>query len=290
MITGGKTRPGPRGGDVADTTTTTNETTGRGVAADAGRCLGCRYPLRDLPANRCPECGRAFDPTDSSTTYLPGADARIGRARRRLRAARARAEEVLIGPIHPAVRTVVLVGAAAVLWGRAWLPGAMYVEAAGWTALAGAVLYGIVHRDLRRRLRARRGLEPIGLPASERYRRRHVLLVALAMAAPLTSWPLRVSLWAHRPLLDRFGWHVYAEAPMVDPPGTPRMVGLLVLSRVQPNTDGATLSVAGGGRVHYVAEGGRGPFRPWYADRTPWYLWWVLPPMSGRWATAWTDP
>jgi hypothetical protein len=30
-------------------------------------CLGCNYPLRGLPESVCPECGRAFDPDDTST-------------------------------------------------------------------------------------------------------------------------------------------------------------------------------------------------------------------------------
>lgn len=29
--------------------------------------MGCRYRLTDLAANRCSECGRAFDPNDEST-------------------------------------------------------------------------------------------------------------------------------------------------------------------------------------------------------------------------------
>lgn len=31
------------------------------------RCVKCNYLLRDLPSHRCPECGRAFDPSDEST-------------------------------------------------------------------------------------------------------------------------------------------------------------------------------------------------------------------------------
>jgi len=31
------------------------------------RCLGCGYILENLPAPRCPECGRKFDPANSST-------------------------------------------------------------------------------------------------------------------------------------------------------------------------------------------------------------------------------
>ena len=30
-------------------------------------CIGCRYRLTGLAANRCPECGRAFDPNDEAT-------------------------------------------------------------------------------------------------------------------------------------------------------------------------------------------------------------------------------
>jgi MFS family permease len=33
------------------------------------RCLGCGYILDGLPENRCPECGREFDPNDADS-YL----------------------------------------------------------------------------------------------------------------------------------------------------------------------------------------------------------------------------
>lgn len=31
------------------------------------RCVGCGYILEGLPENRCPECGRRFDPQDQRT-------------------------------------------------------------------------------------------------------------------------------------------------------------------------------------------------------------------------------
>jgi hypothetical protein len=40
------------------------------------RCLACGYDLRGLPENRCPECGRAFDPGDSATFLCRQADGR----------------------------------------------------------------------------------------------------------------------------------------------------------------------------------------------------------------------
>lgn len=33
-------------------------------------CLGCRYPLAGLAEQRCPECGREFDPRDPSTVLI----------------------------------------------------------------------------------------------------------------------------------------------------------------------------------------------------------------------------
>src|ERR1035441_10641934 len=33
-------------------------------------CIGCGYMLRQLPSNRCPECGRAFDPADPRTMSI----------------------------------------------------------------------------------------------------------------------------------------------------------------------------------------------------------------------------
>ncbi|MBI5863031.1 MAG: hypothetical protein HZB38_00690 [Planctomycetes bacterium] len=39
-------------------------------------CRGCGYALRGLPSNRCPECGREFDPRDPATMLL---GRRVGR-------------------------------------------------------------------------------------------------------------------------------------------------------------------------------------------------------------------
>ncbi len=38
---------------------------------DEAACLGCGYLLRQLPARRCPECGRGFDPADPRTYRVP---------------------------------------------------------------------------------------------------------------------------------------------------------------------------------------------------------------------------
>ncbi len=33
-------------------------------------CINCDYPLCNLPEQRCPECGRRFDPTDENSFML----------------------------------------------------------------------------------------------------------------------------------------------------------------------------------------------------------------------------
>lgn len=35
------------------------------------RCRSCKYDLRNLSENRCPECGSPFDPNDPKTFFAP---------------------------------------------------------------------------------------------------------------------------------------------------------------------------------------------------------------------------
>lgn len=38
------------------------------LSRDPSRCARCRYDLTGLPANRCPECGAEFTPTDTTAS------------------------------------------------------------------------------------------------------------------------------------------------------------------------------------------------------------------------------
>lgn len=43
------------------------------------RCLDCEYPIHDIASRACPECGRRFDPSDSTTFVKDEASAGVQR-------------------------------------------------------------------------------------------------------------------------------------------------------------------------------------------------------------------
>jgi hypothetical protein len=120
-------------------------------------------------------------------------------------------------------------------------------------------------------------------PGSERYSSRQLIVLILATTSPFYWWPMRVSLFVQRPLLDRFAWHAYAEAPMLHPPGTPRMVGAFVVTQVRADPNGVSIRVLGTrGGLNFRPRGSRTPSWLRSAD-VPWFMRWSIPPESGRW-------
>lgn len=190
----------------------------------------------------------------------------------------------LATPMSPRWRMVMLGSSAAVLWGAAWLPGASVVEWTGWVGLILCASYGLLRKPLRRVVRLTHGLPSLCTPESERYSRRQLLLLFLAVSSPIYWWPLHVNMVIQRPFMDRFAWHAYAEAPMVSPPRTPRLVGLFVVTSVRAHPNGVRMSILGaGGQLDYSPGGSRQAH--WlHRQAVPWFLQWVVPPRSGRWS------
>ena len=180
-------------------------------------------------------------------------------------------------------RTAMLISSVCVLWGAAWLPGAGIVEGAGWVGLSAVATYGCVRKPMRWIVRRAHGLPQVWSPRSEWYGRWQLILVTLAVSSPLFWWPLRLNMLIQRPLLDRFAWHAYAQAPMLNPPTTPRLVGLFVVTRAGAAPNAVRIGVFGaGGTLEYTPDAAVGAsFR---VGGTPWYLLWVIPPASGRWS------
>jgi hypothetical protein len=236
---------------------------------DRALCLGCNYPLRGLPATRCPECGREFDPEDPWTIW-------IGRAAPQL-------IRRLTQPMARWLRRLVTMSCLGILWGAAWLPAGAVAESLGWIVVIDVSAFIIFRRMLR--FLFRRSVTRLGLPPSERDTRGQKLVVFLAMTSTIGWWPLRVSLFVQRPLLDRFAWHAYAELPMDSPPRTPRFVGLLLVMNVHTVPNCVTINTPRG-RLICDPDGGW-PYELSRSDEEyPWWLQWLLPPISGKWAVV----
>src|SRR5438105_2001693 len=123
---------------------------GTGLQTQA-RCLSCHYALRGLMENRCPECGRAFDPGDPRTMNL---------------GPRSRWARWLIGPLPTWVRRSMVVGSGMVVWGSALLPGGVSVELIGWLILIAVTAYSLTRRFLRGLIRWSLDLARLPTPQS----------------------------------------------------------------------------------------------------------------------------
>ena len=73
---------------------------------DNAFCIGCGYPLRRLESDRCPECGRAFEPADARTMSA-------GRPLRRW-------QRCLLEPIGWPTIALALLGTAGLLYLGGW--------------------------------------------------------------------------------------------------------------------------------------------------------------------------
>jgi hypothetical protein len=193
-----------------------------------------------------------------------------------------RLKRAVAAPMSPWWRSAVVTACAAVLWGVAWLPGGTAVEFLGWTVLITVILVGLVRRGVRRKLYRRLRLPPPSLPVSERYSRWQVCIVLLGMSALFYSWPLRLNLLIHRPLLDRFAWHAYAEVPFFERPRTPRLIGLIIVSDLRVDANNVWLNVPQSGHLIWSADGPR-EYYSWLRTEAPWYYRWAVPPTSGKW-------
>lgn len=164
---------------------------------ETASCLGCGYALRGLEGHVCPECGRAFDPSDKSTYREPGRP--IGWRR---------------------------LAKAPPLWHLAGIPTFM-VAYPYWSSVPGGLLAGLGFRTLvvgptgilialgfaadyvarvvavicdRRRASMDRG----GTPLRNRLRWAVTpLCVAVLVSAAVTRWPMRVRFQLSRDAFER---------------------------------------------------------------------------------------
>ncbi len=186
-------------------------------------CIGCRYPLGGLSADRCPECGDAFDPSDPRTT-LPL-------------------------PIAPAWFTAgsvarFLMYGAGISTGLAFLASWFGVDLL-WLWLAGVL--GVPFIILLILLAA---IPRVRLSARSRVAA--FIWITLLASIILTGWPYRIGFLIHRPTLDRFVQRIQAgELPAQS---GPVRIGLLRFRQVRSEEGNIGLQFSGddGGGIYLV--------------------------------------
>ena len=210
--------------------------------AETASCKGCGYALRQLPENRCPECGLAFDSGNPQTYAGGGARAE---AYRRVRPGDAMSQR----PHY--------VGLALVLWGEAWLPGGIIVTLTGAVLVALAFLVvSATHETGRMRAARRYGWTLV--------RPRHPwhpwVALALTAAAVWFALPLRAVFLLHRPFLDPYAHEEYEVRPFIAAhPPLEGWVGALYIVKSQVGAGGVTLTIFPGGHLTYAGRDGRPP-------------------------------
>lgn len=196
-------------------------------------CIGCHYPLVGLAANRCPECGDVFHPSNPRTTLpfpIPPMWIRMGSTAR------------------------FLMYGAGIAAGIAFLASWFGVEPI-WLWLVG--LLGLPPVMLLMLLVA---MPPVHLSVRNRITAL-VLVVLLASIIP-TGWPYQIGFLIHRPALDRFVQRIHAGELPAD--SGPVHVGLMRFRQVRTEEGNIGLQFSGGdgGGIYFVHKA-RGSTRVW---------------------------
>jgi hypothetical protein len=205
---------------------------------DHALCLGCNYPLRGLDADRCPECGRGFDPGAPITMNL-------GRP----------LDSIAIASLRPigwwggvTLRFLAWVG----VLGPAWLVPSRRL-AILWFLLWCVFIFACWCRSFERRLVVMRYRQPpeclrIDDPFRMRTRRTFVIVTLLI----LTRMPFLLAALISRPWLDRQAHYIWSILPAnVDPPKGPTLQGLVLVRRIDAGARYVVFHLVGGGEIVY---------------------------------------
>jgi hypothetical protein len=163
-------------------------------------CLSCRYALTGIVSNRCPECGRAFDPNDPSTTS-PRASALTSPSLAQL------SQITIVG-------CGVIAGIAFVFSATGFNPLILWLCA---VPTAPILLLSLVAAALP------------SLSLSRRLRILGVLFPILFVSIVWKQWPLRMTFALHRPAMERLADQVQAGYSVT----MPQQVGMFWLMNVQ---------------------------------------------------------
>ncbi len=202
-------------------------------------CIDCRYPLAEIQATACPECGRTFDPANPRTTSAYP----ITNTNRTLAAA----ATVMTGGLY-------LLTAAAVIWsGIAMDPMGLWLIAIALSPVLLTVLALV--------------LTP-ALPISRRTRAGAIIAIVVFTITVITGWPMRVPFMLYRSTFEARVATIQAEG--IDAPGLLANVGtfrVLAVRQSPHGNIGFQLSGSTAGGVYLVH---RAPSTTWVWYNTNW--------------------
>lgn len=204
----------------------TNARANESLSARDPRCLGCDYVLNGLVENRCPECGRSFNPQDPSTFYAGPTPEKWMR--------------LWSEPPRKTLNRCACVIAALFLI-QGVVPGGLSIVPL-LCAFAGAllILIWLFRMLIRFALRRKYGC------AAQSPTRWLVIPTAFAAVAVSSAaqFPLRVGFWFSRPSLDALAVEV-ASSPASS--FEPRWVGIYRVNEIHRTSSGVVMTVVGAG-------------------------------------------
>jgi hypothetical protein len=216
-------------------------------------CIDCGYSLFALERFRCPECGRAFDPRDGRTMWRGRAAGRWVR--------------FLLTPVGMRTRWLVMIACIAIVWGFAWLPGALILTLGGFVLALLMLLYIVARSFISALLKLRFG-EPFAIAETDDRMIRRVGWIAVVLCiASLFDLPRRANLYISRPFLLPTVMHAWTEVPAIDAYVPAGLYGGLLVERAWVGPHGVRLKILGAGYI-FITESADGKVQ--VIDRAYW--------------------
>ena len=233
------------------------------MAADDRYCLGCDYGLKGLPENRCPECGREFDPENPATFEHTSTGANITRF----------LSKPPGWPINIAAILATILG----VEGNLYPGGVSSVQACinlAWVGISMIFVFRLaMFVSVRWSHQNKRSLSTTRL--------RWLIApgcLLLCVGLIITEAPARVFFLVNKPALNRFAQQVTTLSPATRLPD--QQIGSYPATSIETFPGGFRFLVKGAGLMHkcgfaYSTQGPPpgGEYDRYYPLNDHWYLW-----------------
>lgn len=196
-------------------------------------CLDCGYNLNDLIDQRCPECGRLFDPHDNATWGTTSS-------------AKRRTICIWLGRIAIIEMTIIVIYSGYHLFfGSALIPVIVVSTLFGGPVVVATGLAWLFSHD---------GVHALSI----RKQTTTLSILFILFASFMTRWPFYTAFWLSQPALDR----IATQCDAGNPPAGPITVGVFRIESIEQHhgcwalfiegTDGVLIYVTADNEDHFV--------------------------------------